>query len=211
MIFNDHSDLEGSHAFLGASKWHWLNYDEETLRERYRGLYSQALGTALHDLAKNLIKTRMKLAETDRKLVIFHLAMSGIPAFAYDIEFIFPNFKAYVNDAIGFRMDPEVVLFYSYNCYGTADAIHFRNNFLRIHDYKSGTSPTDIKQVLIYAGLFCLEYADLIKFSELEVELRIYQGNQVKIHRPSKEELRAVIDKIISSDKVIKHVRETEG
>lgn len=211
MIFNDHSDLEGSHAFLGASKWHWLNYDEDTLRERYKNLYSQALGTALHDLAKRLIKARIKLAETDRKLVIFHLVSCGIPAFTYDIEFIFPNFKAYVNDAIGFRMDPEVILFYSYNCYGTADAIHFRNNFLRIHDYKSGTTPTDIKQVLVYAGLFCLEYKDLIKFNELQIELRIYQGNQVKIHNPSQEELRWIIDKIISSDKTIKNVREAEG
>lgn len=211
MIFNDHSNLEGTHAFLGASKWHWLNYDEDTLCERYKNLYSQALGTALHELAKRLITVRMKLAETDRKLVVFHLLSSGIPAFAFDIDFIFPNFKAYVNDAIGFRMDPEVILFYSYNCYGTADAIYFKNNFLRIHDYKSGTTPTDIKQVLLYAGIFCLEYKDQIKFNELQIELRIYQGNQVKIHKPSREEISWVIDKIISSDKIVKHVREMEG
>ena len=28
MIFNNHSNLEGQHAFLGASKYHWINYDE---------------------------------------------------------------------------------------------------------------------------------------------------------------------------------------
>ena len=27
MIFNKHSALEGQHAFLGASKYHWINYD----------------------------------------------------------------------------------------------------------------------------------------------------------------------------------------
>ena len=35
MIWNDHSrDVpEGSHAFLGASKYSWLNYTEDKLKE----------------------------------------------------------------------------------------------------------------------------------------------------------------------------------
>ena len=47
----------------------------------------------------------------------------------------------HINDAIGFRMEPEVVLKYSLNCFGTADAICFRNKTLRIHDLKTGESP----------------------------------------------------------------------
>ena len=29
MTFNKHYDLMGKHAFLGASKYHWINYDED--------------------------------------------------------------------------------------------------------------------------------------------------------------------------------------
>lgn len=211
MIFNDHSELEGRHAFLGASKWQWLNYDDETLYLRYRNSYSQSLGTALHELAKQLIKFRIKVAETDRKMVMLHLLNSGIPAFAIDMDGIFGNFKAYVNDAIGYRMTPEVVLFHSYTCFGTADTICFRDNFLRVHDYKSGSTPAHIEQLLIYAGLFCLEYKDRIRFSDFEAELRIYQNPEVLIHNPSREELNDVVEKIISSDKSLKTFRELEA
>ena len=33
MIWNDHSKLEGKHAFLSASKYSWVNYDENKLAE----------------------------------------------------------------------------------------------------------------------------------------------------------------------------------
>ena len=34
-----HYDLVGRHAYLGASKWHWINYDNEKLAlERYKKL-----------------------------------------------------------------------------------------------------------------------------------------------------------------------------
>ena len=35
MNFNRHSNLEGQHAFLGASKYHWINYDESKVAESY--------------------------------------------------------------------------------------------------------------------------------------------------------------------------------
>jgi hypothetical protein len=38
--------------------------------------------------------------------------------------------QAFINDAIGYRMSSEVALFYSYYCFGTADAIGFRNHKL---------------------------------------------------------------------------------
>lgn len=31
MNFNNHLNLEGQHAFLGASKYHWINYAESLL------------------------------------------------------------------------------------------------------------------------------------------------------------------------------------
>ena len=68
--------------------------------------------------------------------------------------------KMYVNDAIGFRMRPEQPLFYSENCFGTADAISFdeKKKYLRIHDLKTGVGKVKLDQLLIYASLFCLEY-----------------------------------------------------
>ena len=36
MNFNNHSNLEGQHAFLGASKYHWINYGEDKVAEAYR-------------------------------------------------------------------------------------------------------------------------------------------------------------------------------
>ena len=36
MNWNRHSDLEGSHAFLSASKYHWINYDADKLADSYK-------------------------------------------------------------------------------------------------------------------------------------------------------------------------------
>lgn len=35
MNFNNHSNLEGQHAFLGASKYHWINYSEDKVADAY--------------------------------------------------------------------------------------------------------------------------------------------------------------------------------
>jgi len=55
-------------------------------------------------------------------------------------------------------MTPEQVLYYSGNCFGTADSIAFKNNLLRIHDLKTGAVPAHMEQLFIYDALFCLEY-----------------------------------------------------
>ena len=114
----------------------------------------------------------------------------------------------YVNDAIGYRMTPEQPLYYSENCFGTADAIAFRDGFLRIHDLKTGVTPTHIEQLIVYAALFCLEYRT--KPSDIEVELRIYQNDEVLIHNPEVDEIAPVIDKIISFDKLLKQIKAEE-
>ena len=43
MIFNDHSKLEGQHAFLGASTYHWLRWTDENLELRYYNQFAQAI------------------------------------------------------------------------------------------------------------------------------------------------------------------------
>ena len=115
----------------------------------------------------------------------------------------------YVNDAIGFKMDPEVILYYSDNCFGTADAISFRNNELRIHDLKTGITPAKIEQLQIYAALFCLEYR--VDPKQIYIELRIYQFDKVMYDNPSPEDIMTIMGKIIQNDKTIEKLKIKEG
>ena len=116
---------------------------------------------------------------------------------------------AYVNDAIGCKMDTEVVLYYSDRFFGTADSICFRNGMLRIHDLKTGKIPAHMEQLMIYAALFCLEYK--VKPSEIDMELRIYQNDDVLICNPTAEEIIPVMNKIVHLDKLLAKVDQLEG
>lgn len=185
MIFNNHSTIEGLHAFLGASKYHWINYDESKLADSYSKFLAVQRGTILHDFACQCIRLGQKLPKTQKTL------------------------NMYVNDAISFKMTPEQILFYSDNCFGTADAISFRNNTLRIHDLKTGVIPAHMEQLEIYAALFCLEYK--VKPVDIEIELRIYQNNEILYHTPAVEDIAPIMDKIITFDKIIRNIKEQEG
>ncbi len=61
MNFNTHYSLEGKHAYLGASKYHWINYDEEKLAQAYLKHQATLKGTILHDFACQCIKLGQKL------------------------------------------------------------------------------------------------------------------------------------------------------
>ena len=114
----------------------------------------------------------------------------------------------YVNDAIHFKMQPEQVLYYSENCFGTADAISFKKNFLRIHDLKTGVTKASLHQLEIYAALFCLEYDK--KPGSIEMELRIYQNNDILIGRPTASDILPIMDKIITFDKIVEQIKSEE-
>lgn len=208
MIFNQHSDLEGQHAFLGASKNSWLNYDQDKLATAYKRQYANQIGTILHDLAHRCIKNRVKLSKSDRHLVLLTLLENGIPQGLIDANDILETLAPFVNDAIGFRMETEQVLYYSENAFGTADAISFKNNFLRIHDYKSGVLPVHMEQLYIYAALFCLEY--VVKPENIKIELRIYQSGEVLCEEPDPETIRAIMNKIVDSDRFLRKLKEEE-
>ena len=47
MNFNKHSNLEGQHAFLGASKYHWINYSEDKVAEAYSKFLATQKGTVV--------------------------------------------------------------------------------------------------------------------------------------------------------------------
>lgn len=177
MEFNIHNNLEGLHAPFGASKHAWLRYDDNKAVTVYRNIQAAQFGTRLHDWAKETIDLKIKQPRSKKTL------------------------SSYVNDAIGYGMKTEVVLFYSKFFFGTADAISFKNNFLRIHDLKTGKTPASMEQLLIYAALFCLEYK--LKPSNLEFELRIYQNDDILILLPNPEEVQEVIDKIIHLNRVL--------
>lgn len=183
MKFNDHSRLEGAHAFLSASKYHWVNYDDAKLIESYRTAQAAAIGTRLHAMAAEHIRLGMRMPRNK------------------------VTFNAYVNDAIGYRMTPEQVLYYSPNVYGTADAIRFYENsrFLRIHDLKTGTTRVSMTQLKIYAALFCLEYD--VRPGDISAELRIYQNDEVMIEEPDVDELGHIIDKIVHFNKLIEDIK----
>lgn len=185
MNFNNHSEFEGKHAFLGASKYHWINYDEDKLVDTYHRHTAAQRGTILHDFASQCIKLGQKLPKSKKTL------------------------NMYVNDAIGYRMTPEQMLYFSENCFGTTDAISYVKNFLRIHDFKSGVTPAKMEQLLIYASLFCLEYK--IKPSEIDIELRIYQNDEILYFNPEADDILPIMDKIITFDKIINKIKSEEG
>lgn len=185
MIWNKHSNLEGQHAFLGASKYHWINYDAEKISETYSKHLATLKGTELHEFAASCIKLDQRLPRSKKTL------------------------NMYVNDAIGYGMRPEQLLYYSDNCFGTADSIILeKKGLLRIHDLKTGIIPAHMEQLEIYAALFCLEYHH--KPSELEMELRIYQNDEVLVMNPTAEDIVPIMDKIITFDKIINKIKSEE-
>ena len=135
------------------------------------------MGTLFKEFAIECIKLGIKLPKTKKTL------------------------NLYVNDAIGYKMTPEQPLYYSENCFGTADAISFKNDMLRIHDLKTGVSSTSMKQLEIYTALFCLEYN--VDPRKIDVELRIYQSDEVVVHNPNIDDILYIMDKIIKFDKQI--------
>ena len=180
MIFNRHSNLEGLHAPFAASQSSWLRYDDDKAIHVSTNKKAAEMGTRLHQWAKDTIDLGIKQQRSKKTLY------------------------AYVNDAIGFQMSTEVVLFYSERFFGTADAISFRNGVLRIHDLKTGKTPVHMEQLEIYAALFCLEYK--VKPGEIEMELRIYQNNEVIVHNPTAEDIVPIMDKIVHLDRLLERL-----
>lgn len=177
MNFKKHSGLEGRHAFLSASKSHWVNYDDQKLMATYTNHLAAMRGTRYHEFACECISLSVKLPRSEKTL------------------------NKYVNDAIGYKMTPEQILYYSDNCFGTTDAISFKNDLLRIHDLKTGTTKSSPRQTEVYAALFCLEYN--VKPPQISIECRIYQNDEVLIHIPNSEDIVYIMDKIITFDKRI--------
>jgi hypothetical protein len=187
MRFNKHINLSGLHAPFSASQSSWLRYDDNKALEVYTNRKAAEMGSRLHQWAKETIDLRIKQPRSNKTIY------------------------AYVNDAIGFKMDTEVVLFYSERFFGTADAISFRNGVLRIHDLKTGKVgkiESHLEQLEVYAALFCLEYK--VKPGEIDIELRVYKNDEVICHKPTAEDIVPIIDKIIHLNKLLEKIDSEE-
>lgn len=204
MSWKDYSKLKGTHAFCGASKKAWRNWDIEKLLISKENSYAPVIGTLLHEYAADNITAHFRLNKTDKRGVFRYLNVEKkVPSNVIDIDRLFPNLMNYINDSIGFRMDPEVVLFYSQDFYGTADAISWSNDILRISDLKTGVTPASFDQLEIYAAFFCLDYK--VKPRDIKcMEFRIYQNNEVMFAAPDPlEVLTPLIDQIILFNKAL--------
>lgn len=184
MQFNSHKALEGLHAPFSPSQPAWLRYDDEKAVEAFSNKQAAEMGTRIHAWAKETIDLGIKQPRS-RKTIY-----------------------AYVNDAIGFKMDTEVILYYSPRFFGTADSISFRNGFLRIHDLKTGKCPVHMEQLMVYAALFCLEYK--VKPGTIDMELRIYQNDDILVCNPTAEDIVPIIDKIVHLNKILDKVQPEE-
>lgn len=185
MNFNEHFDLTGKHAFLSPSNYHWINYTDQKLADRYVAARAAQKGTELHTFAHEAIRLGIKLPDTEDAL------------------------NQYVNDAIGYKMSTEQCLYFSSNCYGHADCICFRDGLLRIHDLKTGHIDASEHQLEAYAALFCLEY--IITPFEISIELRIYQHDGFQLFEPFPETIARIMDKIVMFDQQIEELKTKGG
>lgn len=187
MNWKDHSKEihEGEHAFLSPSNYHWVNYSDEKLLNVYRNHLAALQGTQIHAFACSCILFRQELPDLKKTL------------------------NLYVNDAIGFGMKPEQQLYFSPHCFGTADAISFKKNFLRIHDLKTGETKASLKQLEVYAALFCLDYEKNPK--ELDgIELRIYQNDDYIVGLPKASIILQHIETIRRFNELIEECEEDD-
>lgn len=217
--FNDlrknHPEVSGKHAILSPSGHHWTNYnfnEPQDFEKKYRSYFAQNLGTLVHAYAESHIKYRYKVTKNDKRSFVFELLQNDIPRNCYNPDLVFDNVMNYINDAIGFKMESEVPLYYSRYCFGTADAINYTPGVLKISDLKTGTTPASMDQLLIYAGLFFLQCGKDLEATpdNTTVELRIYQLGEVIEVVPLPEDIYEVMDKIKLASDFIQELRMGE-
>ena len=170
----------------------WLRYDDQKLERRYMEHRAHIRGTKEHAFAAMAIELGHRMEDTKSTI------------------------NRYINDCIGWRMQPEVPLYWSDFCFGTADALgyHETRSLVRISDLKTGRNPTTMDQLISYGALFCLEY-EFPKPWELEFEFRIYQSNRVKelfsaddseVH----DQIFHAMDRILTGTRLLEDIRNEQ-
>ena len=85
--------------------------------------------------------------------------------------------------------------------------ISIANNYRR--SLLSGSIPAHEEQLYIYAALFCLEYD--VPPEDIQIELRIYQNDDVLIFHPEPAVIRDIMDKGVAYDQLIEEIRMKEA
>lgn len=216
MNFNKHLELRNKHALFSPSQPAWLNYDSDAVDNRIVSRYRKDIGTLIHEYASTSIILKhtfdsieavicgvetyiyQKFTNNDPSSLYFGslspyghemlTSLSVIPIETWE------TVKAYINDGTNFNMESEQPLCYSERVFGTADAIKFDNNELKIMDLKTGTLPVHEEQLMTYAALFCLEYKQDPR--KIDIELRIYQNGNVNVFTPEPNDISAIMKQI---------------
>ena len=213
MNLNEFPELRGKHSIFSPSNPSFFNYSPDEFYSKLIGRYRQALGTDIHEYAFLCIKRCHKVTsvrelnkdldcfifdkyydsykdaipkECERELACLNYVSSVCPE-------VLESVKAYINDAIGFKMYPEVVLYYTDDFRGTADSLIFSNNILRIHDLKTGSGIAHMEQLIGYAALFCLRHHK--HPDKFNTELRIYQNGEINIATPDGAEIQDYVER----------------
>lgn len=228
--FDDHPELRGKHALFSPSQSSWLRYDDEKIIERVRNQYRTQLGTEIHDYAATEIDLGHKkngvrgvIKETESFIYNKYRMLTddgSVPEYATKLithlntipREVFEAVICYINDGVGFKMKTEQALIYSDKIYGHADTICFRDNFLRIHDLKTGANPAHMEQLETYAALFVLNYGSKYNFKlkDIKIELRLYQWDAITVHNPTVEDIAPIMDRIITANKIAEDVEKED-
>lgn len=206
MAYTDRSKLP-EHAVFGGSNPSWVNKSPEDIREQYLRSFATKIGTVSHEFAAERIKYRQRLTKHEWKGYLIRLLEKDIPRLAIDVDFLFPNISSYVNDAIGFRLDPEVRVTAHEDFFGTADAINYdaSKRFLRIHDLKTGTSPVHMEQLYIYAAFYCMERN--LRPQEQTYEMRIYQAGDIWVDNPDPSVILNTVKTVVDGIREINKIK----
>ena len=227
--FPDHPELDGRHAPFPASSPSWLNYDDTKVFSKCRSDSRKELGTELHAFCASYIRLGDKLTKNkydiirnfksflkgkyDKKgdatvnsddqkklynrLIYLYQAMDYLPDSVWETVYF------YISECVNFRMMPERHLFYSYNFFGTADAVSFdpESHILRISDLKTGDTPGRIEQLYIYAAYACMQLE--LKPDDITIELRIYQSGDILLEVADKKKVIFVMEKVKRFDDIV--------
>lgn len=179
MNSEDTSRLEGQHAFLSPSQPAWLRYSDSHLIDMYRQESAKQKGTRLHAWAEETIKLGItQPLKTENSLYNF------------------------VNDAIGYNMESEKLLYHTDYCFGTSDAIKFDGTVLRVYDLKTGVTKPHPDQLKVYAALWCM--INKVDPKKIIIDMRFYQINDVIQVPFDPDEIRKIISIIKHHESILK-------
>ena len=183
--WNNHRRIAGRHSELSPSQYAWVNYDEDKLITVHTNRMRVEEGTKKHEYASMAIKLGIKQRRANDALTMF------------------------INDAIRYDMDSEVMLSYDDDyAFGTTDAIFLDldKGQLKVFDLKTGATKASFVQLDIYVAYCLLEYG--LDPHDLEIEERIYQYDGYEAQVPNPDDILDLMNLII---RFVEVLREFDG